>query len=431
MPTPDVLGRNGTYVVVPQAAHQGGGLPAVPARQGGEPRGGGAARREDGRALAERRAARARPRPATTPSSAPTPRATTTSSTATIRAGFKCPAGAHARRANPRDALDEDGSVDVRLHRMIRRGTSYGPMLPDGVLEDDGVDRGHHLRLRRRAPEAPVRVRQDPVAQRRHLHRRAGREGPAGRAERRAGTLHHPAAADPAPAARTCRRSSSPAAASTASPPACARCAGSRSWTRDTLDRREEDDVTTSPRPAPTAGTRWTSVRHRPTSRSPSCRCWSTTSPAAASPSITLNRPHADNAITTEMGARLTEVVETIAVRTAVRVVILTGAGDRAFSVGSDLRQRKNMTKEDWLRQRQDFDRTLYTVRQLRKPIFAAVNGIAYGGGSRDRPEHRLHHRLRQRHLRPARGDDRPGRRRRLAGLAAAPAARRARPCRC
>ncbi len=96
---------------------------------------------------------------------------------------------------------------------------------------------------------------------------------------------------------------------------------------------------------------------------------------------ITLNRPHADNAITTEMGALLTEVVEAVAVRTAVRVVILTGAGDRAFSVGSDLRQRKAMTKEDWLRQRQAFDRTLYTVRQLRKPMFAVVNGIAYGGG--------------------------------------------------
>jgi enoyl-CoA hydratase/carnithine racemase len=96
---------------------------------------------------------------------------------------------------------------------------------------------------------------------------------------------------------------------------------------------------------------------------------------------ITLNRPHADNAISTEMGTRLTEIVETIAVRTAVRVVVLTGAGERAFSVGSDLRQRKSMTKEDWLRQRQDFDRTLYTVRQLRKPMFAAVNGIAYGGG--------------------------------------------------
>jgi enoyl-CoA hydratase len=97
---------------------------------------------------------------------------------------------------------------------------------------------------------------------------------------------------------------------------------------------------------------------------------------------ITLNRPAADNAITTEMGAILTEVVESIAIRTEVRVAILTGAGDRAFSVGSDLRQRKAMTKQDWLRQRQDFDRTLYTIRQLRKPIFAAVNGAAYGGGS-------------------------------------------------
>jgi enoyl-CoA hydratase len=97
---------------------------------------------------------------------------------------------------------------------------------------------------------------------------------------------------------------------------------------------------------------------------------------------ITLNRPDADNAITTEMGALLTEILETIAVRPAIRVAIITGAGDRAFSVGSDLRQRKDMTKEQWLRQRQDFDRTLYTLRQLRKPIFSAVNGIAYGGGS-------------------------------------------------
>ncbi|MGX5696549.1 enoyl-CoA hydratase/isomerase family protein [Agromyces soli] len=97
---------------------------------------------------------------------------------------------------------------------------------------------------------------------------------------------------------------------------------------------------------------------------------------------ITLNRPHADNAISTEMGVRLTAAVEEVAVKTAVRVVMITGAGDRAFSVGSDLRQRNRMTKEDWLRQRQAFDRTLYSVRQLRKPVFAVVNGIAYGGGS-------------------------------------------------
>ena len=63
------------------------------------------------------------------------------------------------------------------------------------------------------------------------------------------------------------------------------------------------------------------------------------------------------------------------------RVAILTGAGDRAFSVGGDLYQRKNMTKEEWLRQRQVFDRVRYNLRQLRRPIFTAVHGMAYGGG--------------------------------------------------
>jgi enoyl-CoA hydratase len=96
---------------------------------------------------------------------------------------------------------------------------------------------------------------------------------------------------------------------------------------------------------------------------------------------ITLNRPHADNAITTELAAQLIEVLETVAARSSVRVAILTGAGDRAFSVGGDLRQRKQMTKEQWLRQRQVFDRMLYTLRQLRRPIIAAVHGMAYGGG--------------------------------------------------
>lgn len=96
---------------------------------------------------------------------------------------------------------------------------------------------------------------------------------------------------------------------------------------------------------------------------------------------ITLNRPHADNAITTELAAQLIEILETIAARPSVRVAILTGEGDRAFSVGGDLYQRKEMTKEQWLRQRQVFDRVLYTLRQLRRPIFAAVHGMAYGGG--------------------------------------------------
>jgi enoyl-CoA hydratase len=145
-------------------------------------------------------------------------------------------------------------------------------------------------------------------------------------------------------------------------------------------DRQEEDSVATNP----TSTDRWEALDFGPPPSgreepgSPVLVDYLSDGQVAL---ITLNRPQADNAITTEMGARLTEIVETIAVRPAVRVVILTGAGERAFSVGSDLRQRKDMTKEDWLRQRQDFDRTLYTVRQLRKPILAAVNGTAYGGG--------------------------------------------------
>ena len=55
--------------------------------------------------------------------------------------GFKTPPGSHIRRVNPRDAFDEGGPM-VRIHRMIRRGASYGPPLPEGVLDDDGVDRG-------------------------------------------------------------------------------------------------------------------------------------------------------------------------------------------------------------------------------------------------------------------------------------------------
>ena len=53
--------------------------------------------------------------------------------------GYKTPPGSHVRRANPRDAAVAGAP---RLHRMIRRGTAYGPLLPEGMLEDDGADRG-------------------------------------------------------------------------------------------------------------------------------------------------------------------------------------------------------------------------------------------------------------------------------------------------
>ena len=55
--------------------------------------------------------------------------------------GLRCPVGAHLRRSNPR-ATPLKRATAVRRHRLIRRGVEYGPHLPDGVLKDDGVDRG-------------------------------------------------------------------------------------------------------------------------------------------------------------------------------------------------------------------------------------------------------------------------------------------------
>ena len=55
--------------------------------------------------------------------------------------GLKCPFSAHIRRVNPRDALKNE-IVAVNLHHILRRGTNYGSPLPDGILEDDGVERG-------------------------------------------------------------------------------------------------------------------------------------------------------------------------------------------------------------------------------------------------------------------------------------------------
>jgi Dyp-type peroxidase family len=55
--------------------------------------------------------------------------------------GLRCPLGSHLRRSNPR-ATPLKRATAVRRHRLIRRGVEYGPLLPEGAIEDDGVDRG-------------------------------------------------------------------------------------------------------------------------------------------------------------------------------------------------------------------------------------------------------------------------------------------------
>ena len=221
-----------------QAAHEGGGVPAVPAREGREPRGGGAARREDGRALAERRAARALPRAGRSRARrrpAPQQRLPLRRRSARLQVPGRRAraAGEPARRARRRGQRRRPPAPHDPARHELR------PDAARGRARGRRRRPGHHLRLRRRAPQAPVRVRQDPVAERRHLHRRPG--------SRRTRSSGRTTARAPSPSrsgrsgagCRTCRRSSSPAAASTASPRACARCAGSRSWRRDqTRSRR-------------------------------------------------------------------------------------------------------------------------------------------------------------------------------------------------
>jgi enoyl-CoA hydratase len=81
------------------------------------------------------------------------------------------------------------------------------------------------------------------------------------------------------------------------------------------------------------------------------------------------------------MAQRLIDVLEEISERREVRAVILTGAGDRAFCAGGDLKERMGMSADQWTRQHRIFEQASQRLRQFRKPLFAAVNGIAVGGG--------------------------------------------------
>ena len=97
---------------------------------------------------------------------------------------------------------------------------------------------------------------------------------------------------------------------------------------------------------------------------------------------VTLNRPAAANALNTQMGrdfldlwTRLTEDAGDV------RCVVLTGAGDKVFCAGGDLKERHGMTREQWVRQHEIFERQYWALIDLYLPVIAAVNGHAYGGG--------------------------------------------------
>ncbi|HEY0622928.1 enoyl-CoA hydratase/isomerase family protein [Sphingomonas sp.] len=93
---------------------------------------------------------------------------------------------------------------------------------------------------------------------------------------------------------------------------------------------------------------------------------------------ITFNRPAKLNALTPEMAAALIAAVSECNASDAVRCVVITGAGEKAFSAGSDITTLDGYATPWDFRNRDDYCDAL---RACRKPVVAAVNGYALGGG--------------------------------------------------
>jgi enoyl-CoA hydratase/carnithine racemase len=96
---------------------------------------------------------------------------------------------------------------------------------------------------------------------------------------------------------------------------------------------------------------------------------------------VTLNRPDQMNAMNTAMGEDLLACFDGLHRDRDARAVILTGAGERAFCAGGDLKERNEMTDETWRAQHVIFEQAAFRVLRCPVPVIAAVEGFALAGG--------------------------------------------------
>ena len=96
---------------------------------------------------------------------------------------------------------------------------------------------------------------------------------------------------------------------------------------------------------------------------------------------VTLNRPEVANAFNTQAALDLCSVFTRAGTGRQHRCVVLTGAGEKAFCAGGDLKERNSLDEEQWHAQHQIFERMFRAVRDCQVPVIAAVNGAAYAGG--------------------------------------------------
>src|SRR5580700_9203853 len=97
---------------------------------------------------------------------------------------------------------------------------------------------------------------------------------------------------------------------------------------------------------------------------------------------VTLNRPDVANAMNSQCGTDIMTLFEGLNLDGGdIRCVVLTGAGERAFCAGADLKERKGMTDEAWTRQHLIYERMVRAILACPIPVIAAVNGAAFGGG--------------------------------------------------